>query len=76
MKLTENFKFRFVDSELTQQEIKKLTQKEWQQLYKYQRNRYKRIIDASSRFVNGLMKWTALSILVVMALAGITYLIK
>jgi len=35
MKLTENLKFRYVDTELTKKEISKLTKEDWIKLYFY-----------------------------------------
>lgn len=35
MKLTDDFKFRYVDTELTKEEIEELSKNEWRRLYLY-----------------------------------------
>ena len=44
---TDDLKFRFVNSDLTEEEIRNLSREGWIELYKYQRERDKKIAKMS-----------------------------
>ncbi len=74
--MNKEFKYRFVDSNLKPKEVEKLTAEEWRQLYNYQKNRDRQIINESVVFSRLMLKVVVISVLFLMALGGLAYFLK
>lgn len=75
MKITNDLKFRFVDSNLKKEEIEKLSSEDWKKLYNYQNNRDRELINVTSNFSGVLLKATIIfiSFLIASVIIGLIF---